>query len=66
MRGLRETHVRKGLILNYATLGYNSLEGLIPASNVALDQCVPFIICSCAFMNRCTRSACICILDESA
>lgn len=29
MTGLRETLVRKGLILNYATLGYNSLEGLI-------------------------------------
>ena len=29
MTGLRQTLVRKGLILNYATLGYNSLEGLI-------------------------------------
>ena len=29
MAGLRQTLVRKGIILNYATLGYNSLEGLI-------------------------------------
>lgn len=27
--GLRQSLVRRGLLLNYATLGYNSLEGLI-------------------------------------
>lgn len=32
MTGLRHTLVRKGLILNYATLGYNSLEGIIAIS----------------------------------
>jgi divalent metal cation (Fe/Co/Zn/Cd) transporter len=32
MSGVRQTLVRKGLILNYATLGYNSLEGLIAIS----------------------------------
>jgi divalent metal cation (Fe/Co/Zn/Cd) transporter len=29
MTGFRETLINRGLVLNYATLGYNSLEGLI-------------------------------------
>src|SRR5688500_6535187 len=29
MTGLRQTLVNRGLLLNYVTLGYNSLEGLI-------------------------------------
>ena len=40
--GLRQNLVRRGLLLNYITLGYNSLEGLIAiAAGLAAGSIAP-------------------------
>jgi hypothetical protein len=46
--------------------GIEAVRGRAACADVAPDQCIPFIICSCALISRCTRSACARILVESA